>query len=101
MTGRTGRAGWCSPTPRATTSASSAALRNAEATMDRLGADAYLARIAAPRPQRADAAALRRLQLRHLRAVPFENLSIHLGEEILLEEQALFDKLVLRRRGGV
>jgi N-hydroxyarylamine O-acetyltransferase len=68
--------------------------------MDRLGADAYLARIGAPRPGRADAAALRRLQLCHLRAVPFENLSIHLGEEILLEEQALFDKLVLRRRGG-
>src|SRR5918911_550604 len=68
--------------------------------MDRLGADAYLARIGAPRPGRADAVALRRLQLRHLRAVPFENLSIHLGEEILLEEQALFDKLVLRRRGG-
>jgi N-hydroxyarylamine O-acetyltransferase len=32
--------------------------------------------------------------------VPFENLSIHLGEPILLEPEALVDKLVQRRRGG-
>jgi N-hydroxyarylamine O-acetyltransferase len=62
--------------------------------------DAYLARIGAARPRRADAAALRDLQLRHLRAVPFENLSIHLGEAIELAEDALLDKIVTRRRGG-
>jgi N-hydroxyarylamine O-acetyltransferase len=62
--------------------------------------DAYLARIGAARPSRADAAALRELQLRHLLTVPFENLSIHLGEPILLDPQALVDKLVQRRRGG-
>jgi N-hydroxyarylamine O-acetyltransferase len=62
--------------------------------------EAYLARIGAARPARADAAALRELQLRHLLSVPFENLSIHLGEPIVLDEEALVDKVVRRRRGG-
>jgi N-hydroxyarylamine O-acetyltransferase len=68
--------------------------------MDGKELDAYLARIGAARPARTDAAALRELQLRHLLAVPFENLSIHLGEPIVLEPAALLDKLVRRRRGG-
>ena len=36
----------------------------------------------------------------HLASVPFENLSIHLGEPIDLDEAALTDKIVSRRRGG-
>jgi N-hydroxyarylamine O-acetyltransferase len=68
--------------------------------MDGKELDAYLARTGAAPPARADAAALRELQLRHLLAVPFENLSIHLGEPIVLEPAALLDKLVRRRRGG-
>ena len=43
---------------------------------------------------------LRRLHRRHLHAVPFENLSIHLGEDMPLDESVLFDKIVTRRRGG-
>ncbi|MGW2614279.1 arylamine N-acetyltransferase family protein [Streptomyces sp. NPDC001500] len=43
---------------------------------------------------------LRELQLRHLRAVPFENLSVHLGDEIVLEERRLVEKVVEERRGG-
>jgi N-hydroxyarylamine O-acetyltransferase len=43
---------------------------------------------------------LQGLQLSHLLSVPFENLSIHANEPILLQEEALFDKIVLRRRGG-
>ncbi|WP_393058049.1 arylamine N-acetyltransferase [Streptomyces sp. LN549] len=62
--------------------------------------DAYLERIGATRPSRPDATALRELQLRHLTTVPFENLSIHLGEDIVLEEEALLDKIVGDRRGG-
>lgn len=62
--------------------------------------DAYLERIGAARPARADAAALRELQLRHLIAVPFENLSVHFGEDIVLEDGALLDKVVGARRGG-
>lgn len=43
---------------------------------------------------------LRELHLRHLRAVPFENLSVHLGEDIVLEERRLVEKIVVERRGG-
>ncbi|MFD7895750.1 arylamine N-acetyltransferase [Streptomyces sp. NPDC059743] len=62
--------------------------------------DAYLHRIGATRPRHADAAALRELQARHLLSVPFENLSIHLGEDIVLEEEALVRKVAERHRGG-
>jgi N-hydroxyarylamine O-acetyltransferase len=62
--------------------------------------NAYLARIGAGRPRSTDARSLRDLQRRHLFAVPFENLSIHLGEPIALDEAALFEKVVRRRRGG-
>jgi N-hydroxyarylamine O-acetyltransferase len=36
----------------------------------------------------------------HLYNVPFENLDLHLGRPVRLEEEALFDKIVTRRRGG-
>ncbi|MEU7716790.1 arylamine N-acetyltransferase family protein [Streptomyces tibetensis] len=62
--------------------------------------DAYLRRLGAEHPAWPTVDALRELHLRHLRAVPFENLSIHLGEEIVLEEQRLLDKVVGARRGG-
>jgi N-hydroxyarylamine O-acetyltransferase len=43
---------------------------------------------------------LRELQVAHLLAVPFENLSIHAGQPIVLEDDALFTKIVENRRGG-
>ena len=43
---------------------------------------------------------LRALHVSHLQAVPFENLDIHLGRPIVLDERALFTKIVHRRRGG-
>lgn len=68
--------------------------------MDEVQAAEYLARFDAVRPAHLDARALRDLQVLHLLAVPFENLSIHLGEAIVLDEAALFEKIVRRRRGG-
>ncbi|MDX3077414.1 arylamine N-acetyltransferase [Streptomyces sp. MI02-7b] len=68
--------------------------------MDASQADAYLRRIGAPRPTRPDADALRELHVRHLVAVPFENLSLHLGEPVTLVPDALHDKIVGARRGG-
>ncbi|MEV5843058.1 arylamine N-acetyltransferase [Streptomyces sp. NPDC051985] len=62
--------------------------------------DAYLRRLGAARPARPTAEALRELHLLHLRTIPFENLSIHLGEEIVLEEKRLLDKVVGAGRGG-
>jgi N-hydroxyarylamine O-acetyltransferase len=61
---------------------------------------AYLERLAAPRPEAADEAALRSLHRAHLLAVPFENLDIHLARPIRLEPEALFEKVVRERRGG-
>jgi N-hydroxyarylamine O-acetyltransferase len=60
---------------------------------------AYLARIGL-QVHPLDASYLQDLQRSHLLSVPFESLSIHLGERISLAEEALFDKIVTRRRGG-
>ncbi|WP_328503177.1 arylamine N-acetyltransferase [Streptomyces sp. NBC_00457] len=68
--------------------------------MDSAEVDAYLRRLGAERPAWPTVDVLRELHLRHLQRVPFENLSIHLGEEIVLEEKRLLDKVVGARRGG-
>jgi N-hydroxyarylamine O-acetyltransferase len=60
----------------------------------------YLERIGAPAPGEPTIELLRDLHLRHQRAVPFENLSIHLGEPIVLDEAPLAEKIIDRRRGG-
>jgi N-hydroxyarylamine O-acetyltransferase len=62
--------------------------------------DAYLERISYQGSFRPDGDSLRTLQLAHLYRVPFENLSIHTNEKILLQEEWLYDKFVRRRRGG-
>ena len=61
---------------------------------------AYLQRIHYTGPLGPSAETLRLLQVAHLRTVPFENLSIHSGEPIVLDDEALFEKIVRRRRGG-
>lgn len=43
---------------------------------------------------------LRALQNAHLMAVPFENLSIHYQQPIVLDDQSLFKKIVTQNRGG-
>lgn len=60
----------------------------------------YLRRIGYDGLRTPTADTLRQLHLAHLLAVPFENLSIHWGEPIILDDQALFEKIVGRRRGG-
>jgi N-hydroxyarylamine O-acetyltransferase len=62
--------------------------------------DSYLERINYRGSRRPTADTLRELQVAHLRAVPFENLSISAGEPIALNSKALFEKIVTRRRGG-
>ena len=61
---------------------------------------AYLERINYPGSRTPSAETLRNLQVAHLLSVPFENLSIHVHEAIVLNDEALFDKIVERRRGG-
>jgi N-hydroxyarylamine O-acetyltransferase len=61
---------------------------------------AYLDRIGYRGPLTPTAEALRALQVAHLQTVPFENLSIHAHQPIVLDDDSLFDKVVARRRGG-
>src|SRR5689334_2823497 len=62
--------------------------------------NAYLKRINYDGPLDVSAETLRRLQVAHLLNVPFENLSIHASEPVVLDDDALFRKIVERRRGG-
>lgn len=68
--------------------------------MARVDLQAYLDRLGYHGPLAPTAETLRALQVAHLQAVPFENLSIHAGQPIVLEIDALFEKVVGRRRGG-
>ena len=68
--------------------------------MDSANVAAYLERIDYDGTTTPSAETLRALQLAHLQTVPFENLSIHAGEPILLDDEELFTKIVERRRGG-
>ncbi|WUB68111.1 arylamine N-acetyltransferase [Streptomyces sp. NBC_00582] len=68
--------------------------------MDARLVDAYLRRLGTGRPPRPTADALAELHLNHLLAVPFENLSVQLGERIVLEERRLVEKVVEEGRGG-
>jgi N-hydroxyarylamine O-acetyltransferase len=69
-------------------------------TMPLLDTTAYLRRIGHDGPVEPSLESLRRLHLAHLHAVPFENLDIHLGRPIVLDEARLVDKVVRQRRGG-
>jgi N-hydroxyarylamine O-acetyltransferase len=65
-----------------------------------LNIKAYLERINYHGSLAPSAETLRQLQVAHLLTVPFENLSIHAGQPIVLEDEALFTKIVENRRGG-
>ncbi|HEV7798249.1 MAG TPA: arylamine N-acetyltransferase [Pyrinomonadaceae bacterium] len=65
-----------------------------------LNITAYLERINYRGSLATTAETLRALQVAHLSTVPFENLSIHAREPIVLEDEALFTKIVKHRRGG-
>lgn len=74
-------------------------------TAARLDPRDYLARIAFTASahsdfQRPSLTLLQALHKAHMLAVPFENLSIHYGQPIVLRNELLFDKIVRRRRGG-
>src|SRR5215472_11473765 len=71
-----------------------------DGVMDEQTLLAYLERIGAERPLILDETALADLHRAHLMTVPFENLSIHVGEAISLAESDLISKIVTRRRGG-
>ncbi|NWU96627.1 ARY2 protein, partial [Upupa epops] len=49
---------------------------------------------------KADLATLTDIFQHHIRAVPFENLSIHCGERVELDLEATYNKIVKKNRGG-
>jgi N-hydroxyarylamine O-acetyltransferase len=61
---------------------------------------AYLTRIQYREPIRPDAQTLHGLQQAHMLAVPFENLDIGLKRPIRLDLESLWNKIVVRHRGG-
>jgi N-hydroxyarylamine O-acetyltransferase len=61
---------------------------------------AYLDRIAYTGPGAPTAEVLRKLHRAHMLSVPFENLDIVLGREIVCSENAFVEKIVEQRRGG-
>lgn len=61
---------------------------------------AYVRRIGYEGPLDGSADALAGLQERHLHSVPYENLDILKGIPLSLEIEELYDKIVVRRRGG-
>lgn len=65
-----------------------------------LDLDAYLERIQYQGAIDISWQTLQNLHISHTLHVPFENLDIHLGQPIVLEPTALFDKIVRRKRGG-
>jgi N-hydroxyarylamine O-acetyltransferase len=60
----------------------------------------YLHRIQYPRAVDRTAGALSELHVAHLLAVPFENLDIGMKRPILLDRRALWNKIVMQKRGG-
>lgn len=62
--------------------------------------DAYLQRIGYSGPVAPTREVLFDVHRRHLRAIPYENLDIHLGRGLPLDVAATYDKIVQRRRGG-
>lgn len=62
--------------------------------------EAYLERIHYQGSLRPTLETLTQLHRAHLLAIPYENLDIHLGRRLGLDERGFFQKLVLERRGG-
>lgn len=74
--------------------------RQAAAVLGNAELRAYLGRIGHPWPGAVDEAALQALHLAHATHIPFENLDILLKRPIAIDPASLFDKLVVRKRGG-
>ena len=63
--------------------------------------DSYFRRIDYDGPRAATLATLNAILFGHVRAIPFENLSVLLGQPISLEPADVLHKLVHEKRGGI
>ncbi len=62
--------------------------------------DAYFSRIGDDGPRDVSLSTLNRIVEAHVRTIPFENLDIHEGREIVLDEEKIERKLIHDKRGG-
>lgn len=62
--------------------------------------DKYLLRLKCNRERVPNLKYLKTLHKAHLLHIPFENLDIHMGNQIILDIKKIYDKVVLRKRGG-
>jgi len=62
--------------------------------------DAYLSLIQCEKERKPTLKYLRKLHRNHLYHIPFENLDIHIGKEIILDVNKIYNKIVKRKRGG-
>jgi len=76
------------------------AMKRTERSYADLELGAYLERIGYQGPTNAEVDTLIALHRAHLHTIPYENLDIHLGRTLSLDERAIFAKLVTGRRGG-
>ena len=60
----------------------------------------YLSRINIEAAEEPSYTFLEKLQHHHLANVPFENLDIIRGKKIILDEKLIYEKVVVRSRGG-
>lgn len=60
----------------------------------------YLQRIHCPMERTPSLKYLKQLHKGHLQHIPFENLDIHMRNEIMLDVQRIYKKIILRNRGG-
>lgn len=60
----------------------------------------YLERIGFEGTPRADLETLKKMHRGHVENIPYENLDVQFGRTVSRDPEAIFDKLVTRRRGG-
>ncbi|GAB4029787.1 arylamine N-acetyltransferase family protein [Spirosoma gilvum] len=65
-----------------------------------MNVSAYLTRIHYTGSLEVSLETLRNLHYQHLLSIPLENLDIHYGRDIVLDIDALFTKLITKKRGG-
>lgn len=68
--------------------------------LDFQNTNSYLARIKTQRPQKLNLPYLNRLHRNHMLNIPFENLDIAMKNQIRLDVNSLFQKVIIKRRGG-
>jgi N-hydroxyarylamine O-acetyltransferase len=68
--------------------------------MEQIQVKNYLKRIKIDNIKQAGVEELRTIHKGHLLNIPFENLSIHCGEKIVLDSDKLYEKIIINKRGG-